>query len=160
MLNGEHDVSKYKYSCSTHYYSESSKGFSSQEVDGFRILKENESLGTRSFYYTKSKNGFRLPDHIAVEFYFYDKTFSLEVYEYDYDLKDYSTLINRMDDVKKSVEDHLRENLKDGYVIESINHGKKNIFIQDGVPYVMVTSTVTYIYHGQTYSTLIQTITG
>ena len=158
MLGDEYDLTKYDYTCKTHYFSESSRGFRSQEVDGFRILKENERLVSRSFYYNRSEDGVTLEDHISA--IFYDDTFFFEVYEHIHDLKDYSPILNRMDEVEKNIENLLRENVKDGYTFVSIEHNSKNAFIQDGVPYVMVTSTVTYIYHGQTFSTLIQTITG
>lgn len=161
MLGDDYDLTKYDYKCKTHYYRESSKGFSSQVVDGFRICEENESVGTYYFFYTKSENGFELEDHIAGSFY--GGKFSLEIYEHGYDLKDYSPILNRTNEVEKSIEAYLRQNVKDGCTLVSIEHGKKHVFIQDGVPYVMVTSTVTYAsiyYHDETFSTLIQTITG
>lgn len=164
LLGSRFNPEKYDYKCKTHYrqYREED-GDRGRTEDGFKIFGENEVYRSLeyNFYYTMSKNGIDLPNHVSA--CFYDDKFILEMYEFDYGIEDYSPILNRMDEVEKSIEDHLRENVKDGCTLVNIEHGNKHVFIQDGVPYVMVTSTVTYTsiyYHGETFSTLIQTITG
>ena len=143
VLNNNCNLSEYDYTCTTHYYTVTPSSIESQVVDGFKVCKEeNERIGTYSFYYTQSMDGIKLQDHISAEFF--GSHFILEVYEYDYEIKDFASIIYRMDEVESNVKGHLTSTLKDGCTITDIKHDKKSIFIQNGIPYVMMTSTVTY----------------
>lgn len=162
VLGENHDLNEYSYACKTHYYSRNPGEIRSQVVDGFRVCEGNESVGTYYFFYTKSEKGVALPGHISATFY--GGKFTLEIYEYDYESKDFTPIINRMEEVEASVEKHLKNNVKDKCTIVSIKHDSKRIFVQDGVPYVMITSIVTYKLEfydeSGTFTVLIQSITG
>lgn len=159
MIGGNRDLEDYYYRCITHYYSFSKKAMRSQVVDGFRICEENEQLGSYSFFYGKSKNGIRTPGHISAEID--EDTFYLEVYEYDYKSTVFSPILDKIDEVEASIENHLRNSLKEGFTLVSIEYGNKSVFVQDGNPYIMISSTVTYkTEHGDEFSTVVKTITG
>ena len=164
MVGDRVDLSEYDYKCTTHYYSFSEYGMNSSVVDGFRLCDEkNEKLGSYTFYYTKSVEGIKLPDHVSVEFDINSKSLTLEIYEYDYDEEIYVPLLENMDSIQKSVENHLRDSVKDGCKVVNIKHGNSSLFVQDGKAYVMIRSTVEYesnYYKDQTFEIRVQTITG
>ncbi len=159
MIGNSCDLKSYDYRCTTHYYSFSSKAMSSEVVDGFRICEENDQLGSYSFFYSKSENGIRMPGHISAEID--EDTFYLEVYEYDYKSTVFPPILDKIDEVEASIENHLRNSLKEGFTLVSIEYGSKSVFVQDGNPYIMISSTVTYkTEHGDEFSTIVKTITG
>lgn len=160
VLQGRSYLNQYDYKCTTHYYTFAEKEIRSQVVDGFRICGENEKIGTRSFYYTKSIEGIKLPNHISAEFF--NGMFSLEIYEYDYTAEDFSSIISRIGEVETSIDKHLKDNVKDGCSIISIEHKNKSVLVQNGVAYIAITSDVTYksAYYNEPVSIFVQTITG
>lgn len=161
ILGENYDLNEYNYECSTHYYYHypDGKGFQSQMVDGFRILEENDRLGSYCLQYNKPDNGVGVQNFIYAEIG--EDSFYLDISEPGYKSTDFSPILDRMDEVEENVEKHLRDNIKDGLTLVSIEHGTTSLFIQDGIPYVRIFSTVTYkAEHGGEYSTIIQTITG
>lgn len=159
MLGENHNLGKYDYECKTHYYSRNPGEIRSQFVDGFRILEENDRLGSYCFFYTKSKNGVRMQDYITAEIG--EDSFWLDIHEPGYETEKFSPILDRMDEVEKATETHLKDNLYDGYTLVSIEYTGKRVFIMDGIPYVLITSNITFTTKsGEEYTSVIQTITG
>ena len=163
MVGDRVDLSEYDYKCTTHYYDIGENGIDSSVVDGFRTCTaENEKLGAYSFYYTKSVDGIKLPDHVSFDFDIDGNHLTLEIYEYGYDEEIFAPLLKNMDEIKASIEKHLTDNVKDECTIVDIKHGSCSLFVQDGIAYVMIRSTVEYAsdyYKDKTFDIGIQTIT-
>ena len=163
ILNPDSNLSKYNYECVSQYYYQDpdNGGGGSKTVNGFKNdCTEYERIGRYYFFYTQSVNGVHLEDHISANFS--DRVFNIEIYEPNYDIEQFQPLLIRMEEAEKAVKYHLQKNVKEGVTVVSIEHGKKEVFIQDGIPYLKMTSTVEYMskYYSESYSITVTTITG
>ena len=161
LLGDQYNLSTYRYNCTTHYYTfypEPNEGMSSQEVDGFHTIANNEKLVSYSFYYTKIIEGYATADSIYVNFR--ADSISVGVHDFGYEKDDFTDLLNSID--SDSVSTYLRSDVKQGYTIRNINRSNARLFMKDGVPYLLTTSIVAYSKEGSSeeYKTITRTVTG
>jgi hypothetical protein len=160
LLGSKYDLSEYEYECSTHYYISTTEEFRSRGVDGFHILKENEKLGSYLFYFSKSVSGIKTNEHIAIDIG--RSKINLEIYDFGYNEEDYSKIIDYLSEIDSSIDGCLRTNLKTGYAVSGIEFNDRMMFIHDGNPYLITTSTITYSHDSdnEQLTTMVRTVTG
>ncbi len=142
IVNTTGKLSAYDYKATTHYYETGEDGIRSRVVDGFKVCEENETIGTYSFYYTKSLGEYKLPDHVSVEFY--NGCVNVEVYEYGYDISMFEKKADQMKSVLQNAEAYLVENAKEGVKLKDFKHGQAEFFVKDGKVCVFVRTTASY----------------
>ncbi len=141
----------YAYECTTHFYTEGENLFRSQVVDGFHICSENETLGTYSFYHTKSVNGIKTIEHISAEID--DDSFSIEFIDlakqgwYDGETglvaKEYSNQINALENSHEaSVNACLQSCVQSGYSATKITITDRKLFYKNGKVYMLVAASM------------------
>lgn len=158
MLNENTVLSKYDYSCETHYYIFGENRIESTVDNCFRICGENERLVSYTFYFEKYVDGVRFPEHVAASFY--EDTFSMEIIKSYHDENDYKSILENIDKIEENIEQHLKENVKEDFEISDIKHIKKSVFIMEDIPYVMTNSIVSYTstYDDITLEIMVKTI--
>ena len=142
IVNTTGKLSEYDYKSTTHYYKTSEDGIRSQVVDGFKVCEENETIGTYSFYYTKSLGEYKLPDHISVEFY--NGFVNVEVYEYGYDISMFEKKADQMKSVLQNAEAYLTKNAKEGVKLKDFKHARAEFFVKNGKVCAFVRTTASY----------------
>lgn len=161
LIGTNYNLSNYDYKCTTHYYTFSDTAMRSQVVDGFHVCSENEKLGRYSFYYTKSLNGVKISDHIAMEIT--NDHFSLEIYDLGYSEGYYKEILKDFNvaDLEYSLTKHFQSDVKEGYAYNDIQIKSYQLFIKNEKPYIIATSVLTVTEKNskdEVYATNIRTI--
>ncbi|MBQ8288228.1 MAG: hypothetical protein IJX76_05590 [Clostridia bacterium] len=170
LLEGRYDLSDYQYSCTTHYnkfydedYGDERPGMDSKTVKGFRIVDENEheKLFCYIFYYSKPIAGYKTNEHIAVQID--EDSINLEIYDFGYAEADFSEFLKSIKTINDQVDGYLRTDTKERYTISGVEIESHRLFLYNGKPHVITTSTISYSRNDssdETYSTMVETITG
>lgn len=138
-----HEISdEYDYACTTHYYEKTENEFRSRVEDGFIVCEGNRELGDYSFYYTKSLNGVKLPDHISANFL--DGYFLLEMMETEEDSDKYSNITSNIDRINEHIQDSISQHINDGYVCKKIDIVSHSIVFEDNAYKVLSNIEITF----------------
>ena len=162
-MGGQYNLDDYDLQRTTHYYAYFTEPYDvmkSQEVDGFRILADNEELGSYNFYYTKLIDGHPTTDTIYVSFG--RGTLSVSIYDLGYEKADFADLLNSQDRIQSDIDTFLRTGVKQEYTVHDIKTNSTRLFIHEGIPYLLTTSRITYTTKNSSEQQTIfkQTITG
>lgn len=145
LIGNTYDITEFEYNkCSTWHYVFSENAMSSTVEDGFHICSENERWVSYSFYYDKRINGIKTVEHISAEFF--EDSFSLEVYDFNYESDEFVRMFHVMDSLTNKISSYLRSNISEKYVVTKIDIKNQEFFIRDGVPYVISNIDMNYSY--------------
>ncbi len=158
LVEPDLDLSTYDYRCATHYYSHENNSFRSILTPDFHVCSDTEEFGSYEFYYTKSISNITTAEHITA--ILRDDSFTLEIYDIGY-TDEFAELINISDKYEVELETYFRTNMDDDKIFKDHTMGNKELFVKDGVPYLLITSLVEFTMpdsSDETYTTVVVTI--
>lgn len=169
LLEEKYNLSDYQYSCTTHYnkfydeeYGDERPGMDSKTAKGFRIVDENEheKLFCYIFYYSKPIAGYKTNEHIAVQID--EDSINLEIYDFGYTEETFSEFVKSIETVNTQVSDFLEKDTKKNYTVTNVEITKQILFLYDGKPHVITSSTVSFKRptDSKVFSSQVDTITG
>lgn len=160
LIPAKYSLESYECKVYTHYYEFGEDYMRSQEIEGFKICGENQELVGYRFSFSRKIGDVDFGNHISVEFS-RGKLF-LELYDFEYDDDFVKTYINDFINVQPQFENHILSQAKSLYNITDIENKSYTFFMKEGIPYIMVTSEVTFSTTNEpsiTYTSLLKTIT-
>ncbi len=137
------NYSAYDYESMTQCYYFSDSEIRSHVENGFLLENENRSINSHYFFFTQSIASVQTGNHISAIFNS-NNTFSLEIYDFDYKMDEFQSLLNlspKLDDILKT---YVKDNLKPEFEISAYDIGKQKLFIKNDNPYILTTISVTF----------------
>lgn len=154
------DLKEYQYKCTTWHYIFSENAMRSRVEDGFHVCTENEKWNSYSFYFDKEVNGIKTLEHISVEFF--EDSFYIEMYDFNYEDNVYIQILSMIDSLQESLNEYIKSNVVEDYVITNVDVIDNTLFIRNGLPYIQSRINVEFSYKDEDESMvqLLSTIAG
>ena len=137
FYDSKYDLSKYTYSCSTHFYRDNDNSHSTEDVSYFKTLGSNESLGWYTFLYRKFIDDIETNEQLAVTFF--NDSISFEVLDFGYKEDTFKQVVPNLKKLEPHIRNYFKSIIKSEYQIDDITITDYSMFIKDRIPYVMAT---------------------
>lgn len=151
------DLSEYRYTIKTDLHMYSENGLSKKTKDGFYQCKENEELLSYELYFTKYING--MPSTKQIYASFGQSNFGIKLFIPNFDDNIVSISTNNEELLDEKVKSVLSKEINKQYTIEKSTVIGKVVFVKDNIPYVLSDVEVEFKYNGESFTTVVQTIT-
>lgn len=134
------DLDSFDYKCSTHHYTTTKNGFSSSLAEGFQLpyetAEEKREINSYFFFYSKRLNGVILPEFISAEIETGGRLY-IEIYDFNVQYAQIASTIECVPYLNSKIEEYLRENAKEGYMISDIIFECRSLFVKNGICYIL-----------------------
>ena len=142
IVGQQYALLDYEYKCTTWRYIFTDDSMKSNVADGFHVCEDNEILASYSFYFDKTIGRLETLEHISAEFG--EDSFSLEIYDFDYEDNVFVSILSYMNAWQKEMQNYLGSEVSDGFTVSNIESISHTLFLRNGIPYVKSYVNVEY----------------